>query len=199
MFQHLFGVIYHPKAEWQQIREEKYTWVDCYKNDLVWLAAIPPLCMFIGTTQMGWSISGGEYVKLTVASALPISIAFYFALLLGVYVMAKSVHWMEKTYGADASFDRCMVLTTYTSTPLFMAGFAGLWPVLWFVVFAGLLAVAYTIYLLYNGVETVMEIPEEQAFMFGTSILTVGLVVLVGMIVTTVVLWGMGMMPVFTS
>lgn len=198
MFQHLFGVIYHPKTEWQHIRKEKYSWVDCYKNDLVWLAAIPPLSMFIGTTQMGWSVAGGEYVKLTVASALPIAIAFYFALLLGTYVMARAIHWMEKTYGADASFDRCMVLTTYTSAPLFIAGFAGLWPVLWFGVFAGLIAISYTIYLLYSGVETVMEIPEEQAFMFGTSILTVGLVVLVGMIVTTVVLWGMGMMPVFT-
>ncbi|SEF74081.1 Protein of unknown function [Oceanospirillum linum] len=155
--------------------------------------------MFIGTTQMGWSVGGGEYIKMTLASAFPISVAFYFALLTGVYVMAKSVHWMEQTYGADTSFDRCMVLTTYTSTPLFIAGFSGLWPVLWFVVFAGLLAMAYTIYLLYNGVETVMDIPEEQAFMFGTSILTVGLVVLVGMIVTSAALWGMGMMPVFTQ
>ena len=199
MLQHMFGVIYHPKAEWQFIKQEKYTWLDCYKNDLFWLAAIPPLSVFIGTTQMGWSIAGGDYIRLTVASALPIAIIFYFALLIGVYVMAHAVHWMEKTYGADASFDRCMVLTTFTSTPLFMAGFAGLWPMLWFVVMVGLVALCYTIYLLYNGVETIMELPEEQAFLFGTSILTVGLVVLVGMITGSVLLWGMGMMPVFTS
>ncbi len=199
MLQHMFGVIYHPKAEWQFIKQEKYTWLDCYKNDIFWLAAIPPLSIFIGTTQMGWSIAGGDYIRLTVASALPIAIAFYFALLIGVYAMAHAVHWMEKTYGADASFDRCMVLTTFTSTPLFMAGFAGLWPMLWFVVIVGLVALCYTIYLLYNGVETIMEIPEEQAFLFGTSILTVGLVVLVGMITGSVLLWGMGMMPVFIS
>ncbi len=34
-----------------------------------------------------------------------------------------------------------------------------------------------------------MQIPEDRAFFFSTSILTVGLVVLVGLIAATVILW----------
>jgi hypothetical protein len=197
--QHMMGILYHPKDEWGMIRKEHYSTFHVFLAQISILAAIPAVSLFIGTTQIGWSIAGSEYVRLETMSALMAGVAFYFAMWFAVGVIAYAVHWMEKTYGADASFDRCMVLTTFTSTPLFMAGFAGLWPMLWFVVMVGLAALCYTIYLLYNGVETIMEIPEEQAFLFGTSILTVGLVVLVGMITGSVLLWGLGMMPVFTS
>ena len=121
-FQHMFGLIYHPKQEWDSIREEKYTLGYLYKHHILWLAAIPALSLFIGTTQMGWSIAGTNYVKLTVLSAIPIAAAFYIALMVGVGLMAWGVFWMEKTYGADASFDRCMVLTTFTATPLVYGG-----------------------------------------------------------------------------
>lgn len=196
-FQHIWGMVYHPKQEWDSIREEQYSISYLYTHHLCWLAAIPALSMFIGTTQMGWSISGGDYVKLSVESALPIAIAFYFALLVGVGAMAYSVYWMEKTYGSDASLDRCMVLTTFTATPLFMSGLAALLPILWFDVFVGMGAVAYTVYLLYVGVPIVMRIPEERGFLFSTSVLTVGLCVLVGMLATTAILWGSGLTPVF--
>ncbi|MDH2431554.1 membrane protein [Pokkaliibacter plantistimulans] len=197
-FQHMFGLIYHPKQEWDSIREEKYTLGYLYKHHILWLAAIPALSLFIGTTQMGWSIAGTNYVKLTVLSAIPIAAAFYIALMVGVGLMAWGVFWMEKTYGADASFDRCMVLTTFTATPLFMAGLAGLLPILWFDVFVVLGAVSYTVYLLYVGVPIVMRIPEERGFMFSTSVLTVGLCLLVGGLAMTAVLWGSGLGPVFT-
>lgn len=195
--QHMWGVFYNPGKEWLKVKQEKYSVTDYYTKDLIWMCALAPIALFFGTTQVGWSIGLGEYVKLTVASALPIAIAFYFALLAGTYVMARVIHWMEKTYGADASMERCMALTTYTATPLLLAGLAGLWPHVWFVVSIGLLALSYTVYLLYTGVPKIMDIPEEQGFMFSTSILTVGLVVLVGMIATSVILWGIGLSPAY--
>jgi len=194
-FQHMMGVMYHPKEEWKLIREEHYSTLRCYTSHMVYLAAIPPLAAFIGTTQIGWSVTGGEFVKLTAASALPIAIAFYCALLVGAGVMGWFVHWMEKTYGSRSSFDDCMVLTTFTATPLFLAGLAALIPVLWFDVLIGMAAVGYTVHLLYTGVPVIMKIPEDRAFFFSSSILTVGLVVLVGMLAVTAVLWGTVMTP----
>lgn len=194
--QHMLGVLYHPKQEWQLIKQEHYSALRCYSSHMIYLAAIPPLAAFIGTTQVGWSITGDELVKLTVSSALPIALAFYLALLIGAGIMAGFVHWMEKTYGSNSSFDDCMVLITFTSTPLFLAGLAALVPILWLDVLIGMAALAFTVHLLYSGVPEIMEIPEDRGFFFSSSILTVGLVVLVGMLATTAVLWGTVMVAV---
>ncbi|MEH6651547.1 MAG: Yip1 family protein [Motiliproteus sp.] len=193
--QHVFGVLVHPKSEWRLIRKEHYSAIKCYTSNMVYLAAIPPLAAFIGTTQVGWSIVGGDPVRLTVASALPIAIAFYIALLVGAAVMAGFIHWMEQTYGSESSFDDCMVLTTFTATPLFLAGLAALIPILWLDVLIGMAAVAYTVHLLYTGVPEVMNIPEDRGFFFSSAILTVGLVVLVGMLAVTAALWGTVLTP----
>ena len=123
------------------------------------------------------------------ASALPAAIAFYFAMWVGVGFIAWTIHWMEKTYGGKVGMDECVALTVFTATPLFLAGLSGLYPVLWFNVAVGLAAVCYSVYLLYSGVPEIMHIPEDRAFFFSTSILTVGLCVLVGMIATSVIVW----------
>ncbi len=193
--QHMLGVLYHPKQEWQLIKKEHYSAVKCYSSHMIYLAAIPPLAAFIGTTQVGWSITGGDLVKLTVSSALPIALAFYLTLLIGAGIMAGFIHWMEKTYGSNSSFDDCMVLITFTSTPLFLTGLAALVPILWLDVLIGMGAVAFMIHLLYSGVPEIMEIPEEQGFFFSSSILTVGLVVLVGILAASAVLWSTVLTP----
>lgn len=193
--QHMLGVLYHPKQEWRLIKKEHYSAVRCYSSHMIYLAAIPPLAAFIGTTQVGWSLTGGELVKLTVSSALPIALAFYLTLLIGAGIMAGFIHWMEKTYGSSSSFDDCMVLTTFTSTPLFLTGLAALVPILWLDVLIGMAAVAFTVHLLYSGVPEIMAIPEDRGFFFASSILTVGLVVLVGILAFTAVLWGTLLTP----
>ncbi|WP_136680525.1 Yip1 family protein [Neptunomonas sp. XY-337] len=188
-FQHMMGILYHPKAEWNQIKNEHYSTAHVFLQQISILAAIPAVSLYIGTTQIGWSITGGEFVKLQSSSAFMAAIAFYFAMWVACGFIAYSIRWMEKTYGGSISFEDCLLLTTYTATPMFLAGLAGLYPMLWFNVTVGLVAVCYSVYLLYTGVPIIMNIPEERAFMFSTSVLTVGLCVLVGLIVTSVILW----------
>lgn len=188
--QHMWGVLYDPKHEWQDIRKEHYSMMHCFLSQISILAAIPALALFIGTTQIGWSIAGGEFVKLTMGSALMAAVAFYAAMWVAVGFIAYVIHWMEKTYGGNVTIDECMVLTTFTATPMFLAGIAGLYPVLWLNVIVGLAAVCYTVYLLFTGVPEIMEIPEDRAFFFSASILTVGLCVLVGLLAVTVIMWG---------
>lgn len=195
--QHVFGLVSHPKEEWQDIVEERHSIFQCYVRYLIWLAAIPALSLLYGTTQVGWSLSGGDVVRLTVESAVPIAISFYVALLVAVAVMAYAMYWMEKTYGVDASLDRCFVVITYTATPLFIAGFAGLYPVMWFDALVGLVAVSYAIYLLLKGTPVMGHISEERGFLFSMSIATVGLCVLVGLLAFSVILWMSAMPPVF--
>jgi hypothetical protein len=193
--QHMFGLLYHPKTEWDSIKKEKHSLGHIYLTHLLFLAAIPPFALFVGTTQFGWSFVGKEFYYLSVESALPLAAAFYVALLAGMFFMAYTTYWMEKTFGAEASLERCLLFTTFTSTPMFLAGIIGLVPILWLDVFVVMAAVSYTVYLLYSGVPIFMNIPEERGFIFATSILTVGLCALVGMMAATVIIWGMGFSP----
>ena len=78
-------------------------------------------------------------------------------------------------------------------------GLVGLYPTMWIVMLIGLVAVGYTIYLLYTGVPIMMHIPKEQGFIFASAVLTAGLVLLVATLAVTVVLWGMGIAPAYTS
>jgi len=196
---HMFGLLYHPKSEWSFIRKENYSLLQVYLRYAIFLALIPPGSLFIGTTQYGWSIAGGDVMKMSVESAALIAVLFYFALLVGVGFVAYCTYWMERTFGADASLERCLIFTIFTSTPMFLSGFIGLLPILWLDVFVVLAAVCYSLYLLYVGIPIFMNIPEERGFIFASSILTVGLCALVGFMAITVILWGMGIAPQFVS
>ena len=193
--QHMFGLLYHPREEWGSIKKEDHSIGHIYLTHILFLAAIPPFALLVGTTQFGWSITGNKFYMLSMESAVPIAIAFYFALIVGMFFMAYCTYWMEKNFGAEASLERCLLFTTFTATPMFLSGLIGLVPILWLNVFVVMGAVAYTVYLLYSGVPIFMNIPEERGFIFASSILTVGLCALVGFMVITVIMWGMGLAP----
>jgi hypothetical protein len=76
-----------------------------------------------------------------------------------------------------------------------MSGIATLYPVLWFVVLVGLAAIAYSIYLLYSGVPIMMNIPEEKGFIYSSSVVTCGLVLLVSILAMTAIFWTLGFGP----
>jgi len=165
----------------------------------VFLAAIPPICGFIGTAFIGWRIGVGPPVKLTVGSALMIAVLYYFALLVAVASIGALINWMGKTYEAEQPLSRSIVLASYTATPLFLIGIFQLYPILWLNMILGLPALAYSVYLLYTGVPIMMDVSTERGFLFSSAVLAVGLVTLVALLVATVILWGFGFEPAFTT
>ncbi len=196
---HTWGLMAHPVKEWEQIREEPCTVSKCYLSHVLLLAAIPPVCAYIGASQIGWQFGYGDAVKLTSQSALQLAILFYLALLTGVFIMGKAIHWMATTYGASPDIHKCVVTAAYTATPLFLSGVMALYPVLWLNMLVGLAAVAYSVYLLYTGIPVVMGVSKEHGFLFSSAIVTFGMVMLIGMLAMTVLLWGFGFAPAFTN
>jgi hypothetical protein len=189
---HVWGLFFHPDREWEAIGAEPGTIGNCYLRHVLVLAALPAVSALVGSTQVGWQIGVGSAIKLSLPSALIIGAVFYVAMLVAVLTMGEFIHWMANTYDAQASIERCVVLSAYTATPLFLAGVLTLYPLLWLNMLIGLLALAYTIYLLYIGVPIVMRVPKEQGYMFSSSILTVGMVMLVGLMAVTIILWSSG-------
>ena len=199
MIHHVWGLFTHPDQEWQEIRGEEESISHMYLTHVLILAAIPALCAYFGTTEVGWTIGDGDPVKLTAESALQMTIMSYLAMLAGVAVMGAFIHWMARTYDAAPSMAQSVVFAAYTATPLFVGGLAALYPNMWLAMFVGIAAICYTVYLLYVGLPTFMNIPSDEGFLFSSSVLAVGLVVLVAIMAATVIIWGLGVGPVYTN
>lgn len=197
MINHVWGLFAHPGQEWQEITGEERNVGHLHLGEVMALAAIPAISAFIGTTQVGWSIGGGEPVKLTEGSALQLTLLSYLAMLAGVAVMGGFIHWMSRTYDASPTLVQCIVFAAYTATPLFVGGLAALYPHIWLGMIVGTAAICYTTYLLYVGLPTFMNIPSDEGFLFSSSVLAVGLVVLVAILALSVIMWGMGVGPIY--
>ncbi|MCP5169434.1 MAG: DUF1282 family protein [Hahellaceae bacterium] len=196
---HALGLFTHPDKEWASIRAEDESVGKLYFTHILLLALIPAAAGYYGTTEVGWSVAGGELVKLTSSSAMQLCGLFYVAMVTGVYLIGKFIDFFGATFGVEDSHPRGFILAAYTSTPLFIMGLIAVYPVVWVNMLAGVVAVAYAVYLLYEGLPILMKIPSERGFIFASSVLTVGLVMLVGLFAISVIVWSVGIGPVYTS
>jgi hypothetical protein len=200
MIQHTFGLLVKPSSQWQEIAKLP----DKSLNTLLLypciFALLPAVAWFYGTSQVGWTVGdASDATKLTVASARQISILFYFGMLGCVATIGYFIHWMADTYGADSTIAKGIVIAGLTATPLFITGLVGFQPVLWVDLLIGVVAVSWSVYLLYLGIPIVMGIPEERGFLFSSAVLAIAMVILICLMVASVLLWDMGAAPVFTD
>ncbi|QIB64499.1 Yip1 family protein [Kineobactrum salinum] len=199
MIQHSIGLMTRPRTQWQRVAalpSNSLTPLLLYPGIL---ALLPAVAWYYGTSRVGWSIGGSEAIRLTAASALQLCVLFYFAMLACVAAVGYFIYWMAGTYGARTSVVRGIVVAGLTVTPLFLFGLAGFYPLLWVDLLLGVIAVSWSVYLLYVGIPIMMEIPEERGFMFSTAVIAVGLVILVSLMVSTVILWDLGIGPAYTD
>ena len=195
---HAFGLLAHPRAEWEAIRGRRYGVVRSLFAHTAIFALVPAVAGYLGTTRTGWQIGAGGVVRLTEASALRIAVLYYLAMVAATFSVAWVIHWMSRTYGASQPLGQCYALATYTATPLFLAGAMHLQPILWLNLLVGLPVLGYTVFIFYTGVPTMMEIPEERGFLFSSAVMAFGLVALVGLLAASVLLWSSGFGPSFT-
>ncbi len=193
---HLMGLYTHPKQEWHTI-EKSHEALKSSLSHVLLVALIPVICTFIAATKIGWNLGVGEPLFLTQQSALVMSAGMYFGLIAGVFALAYLAFWMAKTFDAKPSYTQALELAAYTATPLFMVGLASLYPALWFMMVVGLIGLAYSVYLLYTGVPIIMNIPEEKGFIYASSVVTAGLVLLVALMASSVILWSFGFGPMY--
>jgi len=191
---HIWGLYAHPKEEWETIEKRHESSVYSIIHILI-VALIPAICGYYAAAHIGWTIGAGDPIKLTQSSAALMATAMYFALFAGVFALAYLIRWMAITFDSKPTFTQSLELAAYASTPLLMIGVTALFPVLWFVVLAGLGALCYSIYLLYSGVPIMMNIPEEKGFIYSSSVVTCGLILIVSVLAVSAVMWTTGFGP----
>lgn len=200
LLSHALGMFTHPDQEWETIRKE-HTGPIKMAAYVCLLALIAPVCAYYSTTQIGWQVGEGQLVFLSQSSAMALSALTYIAIVAGVYILGIMIDWMSRNYGSghDEFAANGIALMAYSCTPLFLAGFAAIYPEPWVVVCAYLAAAGYAAYLMYDGLPHVLKIPEDQAFFFVGAILTVALVYLVSTLIGSVIIWSVGIGPEFVT
>ena len=187
-----------PRRQWQNIAGLSEKGINRQIPYVIVLALLPALAWYFGTTEIGWSIGDkGSVRTLTSQSALSLVAVFYITMILAVIAVGFFIHWMAKTYGAKSHPMKGMVIAGFTATPIFVAGVAGLYPVLWLDILLATTAVAYSVYLLYLGIPIVLNVSEERGFLFASAVVTVCLVMAVVVMVATVLFWSYVAAPVF--
>jgi len=200
MIQHTFGLLVKPYTQWRviaQLPESSFNTLVLYPYIM---AILPAVAWFYGTSQVGWTVGDSEdTIKLTVSSARQISILFYFAMVASVTAIGYFIHWMSRTYGADSSFAKGMVIAGMMATPLYIAGLVGFYPLLWVDILVGVGAISWAVYLMYLGIPIVMDIPKERGFLFSSAVLAICMVIIICLMVGSVILWDYGAAPAFTD
>lgn len=203
MLQHTLGIFTNPDREWQRIRSDNESFLAVYLRHVPLLALIPCIAAYFGVTEVGWSIGSGGVVRLTSQSALLMCAATYIAQLVAIYVLGEYINWMSRSFGvADDAKRRHFegtALAVYSAIPMMLAGVVLVYPQLWLVVSVYVLAACYSVYLIYEGIPILMNIPKERGFIYASSVITVALVLAVVVMVSTVIVWSSGVGPVYTS
>ncbi|MBA1200227.1 YIP1 family protein [Pseudomonas capeferrum] len=191
----LLKLFTRPTDAWMDIRRAEEAHPQQYLVRLLAMALVPALCLFVGTTTLGWSLAAEERVRLNLASAAQLSLLLYVTTVVGIMLMGVMIRWMSRGFDSTPGLNRCIGFAAYCATPWFVAGVVGLVPSRWLAVTALMAASAYATFLLYSGLQTFLRLRKEQALLFATCIWGVGLLLLVTILVSMILFWFNVLMP----
>jgi hypothetical protein len=153
------NILTKPKEEWPVIAGEAATVGGIFSGYVVPLAAIAPICTFIGMSVFGVTMPFFGTYRPSVGHNLTTAVLSYVFGLIGVYLAAFIVQKLAPTFQSEPNFVQALKLVAYACTPSWVAGVLNIIPQLGLLV---LLAGLYGIYLFYLGVTPVMKTPKEK-------------------------------------
>ena len=172
LIQRVQDILLKPKATWPVIAGEPDDVKAIYTNYLVYLAAIPALAGFIGMSIFGISFFGAT-VRVPVLSGLMNMVVSYVMSLVMLYVLALIANALAPTFKGEKHLPSAVKLVAYGATAGLVGGIFSLLPALSML---GLLAAAYSIYLLYTGIPVLMKAPEDKAVGYTAVLVVCGVV-----------------------
>lgn len=180
LVQRVQDILLRPKPTWDVIAGEPATTKGLFTGYIMILAAIGPVCQFLGSVLFG----GVLFAPFTLVAA----VVGYGLSLAGVYIMALVIDGLAPSFGGEKSQIQALKVAAYGSTAAWLAGVFNLLPMLAFLGILGL----YSLYLFYLGLPNLMKAPAEKAIGYTLVVVIVMLVVyaVIGMIVGSIVAMG---------
>lgn len=164
-----------PRTQWPVLAGEPATVAGLYREYIMVLAAIPPVCHFIKISILGYAWHGFRVYRLGVGAGLTAAVIEYAMSLLAVYVLAVIIESLAPNFAGQPDRIQALKLAGYSYTASWVAGFAYLLPGLY-----GLIALAgaiYSGYLLYLGIPSTMKVLPERAAAYTAVTILVALLV----------------------
>lgn len=180
MVQRIQDILLRPKSTWDVIAAEPATVKGLFTGYIMILAAIGPVCQFLGSTLFG----GFLFAPFTLVAA----VVGYGLSLAGIYIMALVIDGLAPSFGGEKNQIQALKVAAYGSTAAWLAGVFNLVPMLAFLGILGL----YSLYLLYLGLPRLMKTPADKAIVFTVVVVIAMLVVyaVIGMIVGSIIAMG---------
>jgi hypothetical protein len=179
------GILLQPQAEWGKIGSEPGDAGFLVSNYVAILAAIAPICTFIGTSIIG---VGG--VRLGIGLGLFRAVVVYVLTLIGFFVVGYIIDFLAGTFGARKDLQSAMKVSAYAPTAAWLAGVFNILPALSFLSILGL----YSLYLLYTGIGALMKPASSSALIYTIAVIVCAIIVWVVILAIPAMLFGVGMM-----
>jgi hypothetical protein len=169
------SLLVSPRTEWPVIAAEPATVADLYRDYIMIMAAIPPICEFVKVSVLGYAWHGFRVYRRGIGPGLAAAIVEYGILLLTVYVLAVIIELLAPNFAGQPNRVQALKVAGYSYTASWVAGFAQLLPGL-YALFA-LAGALYSVFLLYLGLPSTMKVVPEQAGGYTAVIAIIALVV----------------------
>ena len=168
------GILLTPETEWAAIEREPGTPAYLFPHYVVYLAAIPPLAGFIGSSIIGVSGPAGTIRVPLFAGLLGAVIAYVLSFAV-VYAVAIIIDQLAPQFKGQKDFASALKVTVYAFTPYWVLGICQMIAGLRFVGYVGAL---FGIYLLWLGLPRLMRVPAEKALPYVATVAACAIVAL---------------------
>ena len=169
------SLLVSPRTEWPVIAAEPATVTDLYRDYIMIMAAIPPICEFVKVSLLGYAWHGFRVYRRGIGPGLAAAIVEYVISLIAVYVLAVIIESLAPNFGGQPNRVQALKVAGYSYTASWVAGFAQILPGL-YALFA-LAGAIYSVFLLYLGLPSTMKVLPEQAGGYTAVIAIIALVV----------------------
>ncbi len=166
------AILLSPSTEWPVIAGETESVQSLFMRYVVPLAAIGPICGFIGGQVFGIGAFGFRYHPSLIAG-LSTAIVGYVLALVSIFVVGWVANFLADKFGGTQNYERAFRLCAYAFTAGWVAAVFQIVPTL---AVLALLGSLYGIYLFYLGATPMMAVPKDKAAGY-TAVTIIGVIV----------------------
>jgi Yip1 domain len=168
------NIILSPNTEWPVIAAEPATTGSLLSGYAVPLAAIGPICGFIGGSIIGAAIPFSGTIRMPIIAGLVAGVFGFCMAFVALFILSAIINALAPTFGGQQNSTQAMKVAVYSYTPAWIAGVLQLVPLLGIL---GIFAALYGIYLLYLGLPRLMKSPEDKAVPYTAVVIVCAIVV----------------------
>jgi hypothetical protein len=173
------AILMTPRAAWAEIAVEPTTVRSIFTGYVMIIGAINPICFTLGRLLFGERVLGAVY-RPPVIAALIEGVIGYAMVLGSVFALTFLIEGFATPFGAARDRRSAFKVAAYSGTAGWLASVAYLVPALGFLALIGQI---YTLYLLYRGVQALLQPPPQRALGY-VALVVVSYVVLMMLVIS---------------